>query len=488
MKYVLHFYNAQWYQLNIDNFSDYRLYTDYNAENLLITFQASDLIRFFNSKKIKNLPSILDLQSFDKQMSQQGKEFRQYNDWSVINFLNHNKFSIQELGQSGNQVDLPKKLLEAVATIYLRLLENDIQEKERLETIEKKINSIIHERQLKGVRIDKKQAAKKCFEIEKNIYKIKNIFQFKHGIFTPDNKNLQLDFLNSKGYKIIQSLFYTFKIWRNKDEICNLFYELLRNEQDLESFLIILSRWGGADRCYPSYVGFGTITSRIILKEPSLQNLRKINRSIVVPDKGMKLLYIDYSQFEAGILASLSQDKALTQLYGQDIYTDLAEKVLDDEKKRSEAKIIFYRYMYGDEKLNQRAKQYFQNFENLENFKKMIDKEIATVNKIGTSKGNFRISDGENKSWAFSHVVQATASLIYKNSLVRVHDEIKEAEFLIPMHDATLYQVPEDKSFQFQKRIECIYIEEFKKICPQIDVVIRVEDFSKIERRKAALT
>ena len=102
--------------------------------------------------------------------------------------------------------------------------------------------------------------------------------------------------------------------------------------------------------------------------------------------------------------------------------------------------------------MNARAKSYFKNLENLENFRTDIDKEIATTNKVGTADGNFRISDGENKSWAFSHVVQATASLIYKN--FSIHEEIPEVEFLIPMHYAALYQVKEERVFHIQKRIE----------------------------------
>ena len=42
-----------------------------------------------------------------------------------------------------------------------------------------------------------------------------------------------------------------------------------------------------------------------------LQNLKKENRNIIIPSTGKELFYIDYSQFEASILAHCSADKVL---------------------------------------------------------------------------------------------------------------------------------------------------------------------------------
>lgn len=463
---IVTFIESEWYSINIADFDDFKNGLDYNFRNTIITFQTSDLIREFNSKKIKKLPIIIDIESFDKQMSQEGKEFREYSNWKALTFLKYHKVIDSEFKLTKDNI---KVFLEHLAYLYLKLSEKDEVEMKRFNDIEVKINSLIYERQLLGVRVNLDIAKSRCAELEKKIYLIKNDLQLNFNIFTPDNLATQKFYLKENNYRIINSMLYTFKIHRKNDEVCNLLYELIRNQQDLDSLLYILSHWGGHSRTFPSYFGFGTITSRIILRQPSLQNLRKSNRDILVPDVGMKLLYIDYSQFEAGILASLSNDSKLIDLYNSDIYEDLAAKVLKNKAERKEAKIIFYRYMYGDDSLNKEAKIYFKNFKELEKFKILIENELLQKNKIGSQFGNYRYSNDKDSIWALSHIVQSTASYIYKMSLLEVQKNIKSAEFVIPMHDGTVYQINDLEYELVKPEIEKIYKMQFKIVCPQIE-------------------
>lgn len=474
-KYTVVYIEGKWYLLNIDDQSDFLETMSYDIRNLLITFQTSDLIREFDSKGKHRLPHIIDLESFDKQMSQEGKEFKEGRNWKILKALRHHKIIDSKFEL---KLDNIEQFLSFVAQLYKKLLNNDAQERKRFFDVELKINRLIYKRQLAGVRVDLELAKEKCAELDLTIYKIKNDLQLNHNIFTPDSIELQRDYLKSKNYNIIQSELYTFKARRNEDIASSLFYELLRNTQDLNSLLYILSHWGGVERTYPSFFGFGTITSRITLRQPSLQNLRRSNRDVIVPDQGMKFLYVDYSQFEAGILASLSEDERMIELYNRDIYSDLAEKVLGDKTRRSDAKIIFYRYIYGDDTLNAQAKGYFRKFSSLDSFRKKIEKDIEENRKVGTVNGNFRYRGEGESSWALSHVIQSTASLIYKNALLRVNQEVGEARFLIPMHDATLYQVPEYSFEEVKDDVSNIFMEEFKKICPQIEPRVQFSEFA----------
>lgn len=457
---------SEWYSLNTENFDDFKKAVDYNNKNTFITFQTSDLIREFNAKNIKSLPKIIDLESFDKQLSQEGKEFRDYSTWKALTFLRHHKIIDSEFKLTKENVKL---FLEQLVYLFKKLSEKDDVEMKRFNDVEIKVNKLIYARQMLGVRVNLDIAKTRCAEIERRIYSIKNNLQLNYNIFTPDNIESQKFYLEKNNYRIIKSFLYTFKIHSKVDEVCKLIYELKRNQQDLDSLLYILSHWGGQTRTYPSYFGFGTITSRIVLRQPSLQNLRKSNRDIIIPDNGMKLLYVDYSQFEAGILASLSNDIKLIELYNSDIYEDLAEKVLKNKDERKEAKIIFYRYMYGDDSLKREAKSYFKNFKELERFKILIEKELIQNKKVGTKFGNFRFSFDEDSIWALSHVVQSTASYIYKMALLKVEKEVKSAEFVIPMHDGTVYQINDLDFVAAKSEIERIYKEEFEKVCPQIE-------------------
>lgn len=465
-KSVVAYIESEWYSMNIEDFDDFKKTLSYGSSNIYITFQTSDLIREFKSKRIKTLPKIIDLESFDKQMSQEGKEFRGNGVWKALSFLRYHKAIDSEFKLTIENI---KSFLGKIAFLYDKLLKKDEEEKRRFENIEIKISKLIYERQSLGVRINIEAAKQRCAEIESKIYSIKNDLQLKYYIFTPDNIESQKNYLEKNNYRIIKSYRYTFEIHKKDDEVCGLFYELIRNEQDLDSLLFIVSHWGGQERTYPSFLGFGTITSRIILRQPSLQNLRKTNRDIIIPDRGMKFLYVDYSQFEAGILASLSKDAKLIELYNSDIYEDLAEKVLKNRALRKDAKIIFYRYMYGDDSLKKEAKNYFQSFKELMKFKNEVEKEIEVKKKIGSKFGNYRYTSNEGNIWALSHVVQSTASYIYKTALLKVQKKVKPAEFLIPMHDGTVYQINELEYDGTKAEIERIYIDAFKEICPSIE-------------------
>lgn len=473
-KYVVVFIESTWFSLNIEDYADNNNVLTYDSKNQLITFQSSDLIREFDSNGIKSLPKIIDLESFDKQFSQEGKELRNFKKWKILKCLRHHNIIESDFRLSKDNI---VKFMEHIASLYEYLSNKDSLELARFNNIETVINEIIYGSQLRGIRVNKELAVMKCKEIEKKIYKIKNTLQLEHNIFSPDDFSTQKDYLTKNNYNIIQSLFYSFKMRRKNDIICNLFYELLRNKQDLDSLLFISTNWGGSKRTYPLYLGFGSITSRIILRQPALQNLRKSNRDIIIPDDNMKLLYLDYSQFEAGILASLSNDDLMIQLYNDDIYADLGRYMFGENQDRKEAKILFYRFIYGDETLEDKVKNYFLRFENLKTFKKELEKGIEVNDKIGTENGNFRVVfDNKESNWILSHKIQSLASLIFKTAIIETHKKVKHAQFLIPMHDGAVYQLKESAYEESKQRIEDIFKNAFKEFCPKIEPKVNCKE------------
>src|SRR5690606_26139125 len=165
-KYVIMFIESEWHALNIDDFNDYHKSYIFNNTDTLFTFQSSDLIREFKVKRFKHLPTIIDIECLDKQMSQEGKEFRSYKKWSVIQFLTHYKIIDQSFKLTSKNF---KILMENLASLILVLMNKDKNEQNRFEKLELKINKIIYERQLKGVGINIEIAKERCNEIEKRI-------------------------------------------------------------------------------------------------------------------------------------------------------------------------------------------------------------------------------------------------------------------------------------------------------------------------------
>ncbi len=465
---------SKWHSRNLDSPDEYLETHIFGNDDLLITFQSSELIRHLKTiKQFRKWPEIVDMESFEKQMAQEGKDLRQAEKWKMGETLKRHNIPDPDFKLSQQTA---KQFLGYMCILYEWMLTERPEEKKRFENIETEVNRLIYRRQASGVPVNMTIAADLSADLERKIYQAKNELQLKYRIFDPGNEQWQHKYLKEKGYSLVKSLLFTFKSKRNEDKICSLLYDMIRNQKDFDSLLFMQSHWGGKERAYPKYLGFGTITSRIILREPSFQNLRKTNRKVVVADRFHKLLYIDYSQFEAGILASLSDDNKLIDLYNKDIYEDLANFVYADHQKRSDAKVIFYRYMYGDTSLGMKEQQYFKKFTKLQQYKQDIDKELSKESRVGTKFGNFRVKGNEEVTWALSHVIQATASLIYKNALIRVSKEVERAKFLIPMHDGTVYQIFSLWYEVVKGQVETIYIEEFKKVCPKLNCKVNVKE------------
>ncbi|MEK8025110.1 DNA polymerase [Pseudaquabacterium rugosum] len=211
-------------------------------------------------------------------------------------------------------------------------------------------------------------------------------------------------------------------------------------------------------RIHPIVDCFGSVTSRIYFKDPSLQNLAKRHRDIVCADAGKVLSYVDYDQYEVGIMAALSEDPVLLALYSEgDLYQKVSESLFCSATMRKQAKRLFLSYAYGmnfksliDAAVafgaqRSAARAFFRSFSIFENWKLQVCQKFKDEGRIGTSFGNYlnRVRDGDlspsEKRSAVSQVVQGTASLIFKKALLRLSDD-SALELKIPMHDAALVQ------------------------------------------------
>lgn len=212
------------------------------------------------------------------------------------------------------------------------------------------------------------------------------------------------------------------------------------------------------NKIFPIVDSFGSMTSRIYFKDPSLQNLAKIHRDILIPDENKVFSYIDYEQYEAGIMAALSDDKILLKLYLEgDLYEQAAHDVFNDRSKRKFAKRLFLSYAYGMKKKSlidaafaygadrKAAKAFFNQFSEFEAWKNTIYMTFETEGRIGTALGNYlrrertgALTDKEKRS-AVSQTIQGTASLIFKKALLALRQET-HIELKLPLHDAVLFQ------------------------------------------------
>ncbi|MGO9943698.1 MAG: DNA polymerase [Rhodoblastus sp.] len=203
---------------------------------------------------------------------------------------------------------------------------------------------------------------------------------------------------------------------------------------------------------------FGSRTSRIQLRNPSLQNIRKRFRKLIQPRAGRSICYVDFDQYEVGIMGALSGDEALLKLYRDgDMYQLFASEYLGLQGNRKAAKQLFLSYAYGMSRKalidaavslgaqREAAKTAFRSFSAYESWKEKLEKEFVAAGRIGTALGNYfnrtqrgPLSAKERRS-IVSQVVQGTASLIFKKT-INATAKLNDVTILLPMHDALLFE------------------------------------------------
>ena len=107
---------------------------------------------------------------------------------------------------------------------------------------------------------------------------------------------------------------------------------------------------------HPEYkiVGFDG-TSRVYSGNPSLSQIPKILRHAILPHEGKKFLYADLKAAEVYILVKWAKCESLIDAYeaGQDLYTFIAQKVLNkesiDSNERDTMKVVVLSILYGSE-------------------------------------------------------------------------------------------------------------------------------------------
>jgi DNA polymerase I len=86
---------------------------------------------------------------------------------------------------------------------------------------------------------------------------------------------------------------------------------------------------GGNDRCHPTWWQTRTSTGRIVCTDPALQSLPKAFCRYLVPGEGRVFIKADFSAFQLRLLAHLSQDEVLLEMFqtGRDPHDETRERL-----------------------------------------------------------------------------------------------------------------------------------------------------------------
>lgn len=432
----------------------------------IVTFQSDLLINYIEKDVCKC--EILDFECLDKQIRQSVGLDEPRGKWNIPNMLS----AYLGVAEKSWEYDDRFELLKLLAACYVKMKELGADEWKRIETVEIPVNKILYKVQLDGLYFKNDGIEPLCSELHRKIYGYKNRIQLELG-FTGDDLESYLR-LKSIGYNRLDDA--------EVRHLCNEHPELepfrkLRNyRRSLNCLITLSSVRTDSNHCKPLFKGFGSSTGRIFMRDPSLQNLNRKYRSLLQDEAlpfGYRYVYVDFGQFEAGILAGLSGNKKLQKLYENDrIYEELS--LMSNLKDRDLAKTAFYCFVYGG--IIWKGTESFFDKYGLKDVIDNITSEAATNGYVQTPLGNKRKMKNESDTkWIVNHYIQGTSSLIFKQALIDVHNSFGSGVALqIPMHDAALYMV--DSSISTESIINT-FKAAFRKWIPNSSPVVKEKDF-----------
>lgn len=380
-------------------------------------------------------------------------------------------------------------------------------EQTRFFDVEVPVAQIFYNRQLKGVPVDVQQTSRAIQQASSTKYdayrSVTDALQVSATGLTYWNvsRHLKMTDLpsisdNVEGYALRDQL----KIAAGVSTFAKSFTDYQSASQDVS----ILTRLSDAEgRVFPIFHPMGTISGRILVSDPHLQELRRRYRSSIGAEEGCDILYCDYSQFEPGIMASLSGDARLIELYNTgDIYASLSDVLFGSAEFRDLSKKIFLAFSYGmsaegiaglvlgkDSVQPQRdavasaISEFFAQFQTLTEFKLNAERRLENDGYVSSLLGNHRrrtrggALNAKEKRWSLSHTIQATASLIFKRALILINQDLGPDAVILPMHDAVVLQVPTDLYTEISGRVQAIMATAFVEHCPQLTVKVTTGRF-----------
>lgn len=348
-----------------------------------------------------------------------------------------------------------KAMIEMFSSLCAEAYTNG--ELERFFTVEMPVYHVLQKAMSAGITINSKGLSEDRREAEHDYFFCLKNYSATHDMPLETPTRTEIDArLYKAGFDLSGvSTEYVLEFLPHKDDFGNDTLALW----DLDSAKQVLSSLvTSSSRTRPIIDVFGSRTSRVHLRSPSLQNMPKKYRTIVASREGTELCYVDFDQYEVGIMAALSGDPQLAILYGAgDMYDLFATNHLGLVGNRKAAKQLFLSYAFGmsrDALIDaaaslgadrERAKVAFRLFSKYEEWKNTIWTIFQREGRIETILGNYykrsrtgQLSAKEKRS-AVSQVIQGTASLIFKKALLKV-SYIDDVTIILPMHDALLFE------------------------------------------------
>jgi DNA polymerase-1 len=239
-------------------------------------------------------------------------------------------------------------------------------------------------------------------------------------------------------------------------------------------------------RIHSSFNQTVAATGRLSSENPNLQNIpirtelgRRIRRAFVAAD-GSRLLSADYSQIELRLMAHLSKDPGLCEVYRRkgDVHAETAARMFKvpladvTREQRTSAKAINFGILYGmgPTRLARDLKipmdeardfldRYFREFPGVRDFQREAVAQARREGYVTTLLGRRRaipeiVSDepavrASAENMAKNTPVQGTAADLIKVAMVKIWKRLGKERFrakmILQVHDELVFEAPEEE-------------------------------------------
>lgn len=263
-----------------------------------------------------------------------------------------------------------------------------------------------------------------------------------------------------------------------------------------------------------------TATGRLSSSEPNLQNipirtdLGQLLRVAFEAEEGNKLVAADYSQIDLRVMAHVSGDKKLIELFyqGQDIHRATAALINNvtlsqvTDKMRRGAKELNFGVIYGispfgfatragvdRDQAKKFIDQYFERFPGVAAFMKKTKEFAKKYGYVETELGrrrnipeinspNFQVQSAAERM-AINLPIQGLSADIMKLAMIKVYAEYEnnpDVSMILQIHDEIILEVKEELAEAVAQKVKEILENAYKLIVPLVADVKVGENWGEI--------
>ncbi len=227
-----------------------------------------------------------------------------------------------------------------------------------------------------------------------------------------------------------------------------------------KSYVEAVSARHSGGRVHASIRALQARTGRMSVSAPPLQQLPSgdaLIRRMFVPDDGMVLCAVDYSQIELRVLAALAGEKNMIEAIqaGVDLHTNAAEAMHVDRRIAKMANFLTV-YGGGSRQLALQAGisegearaalgSFGRAFPGIKRYGKSLqsDAYLSGEFAVRTMSNRRLVLDRDRQYAATNYVVQSSSRDVLAEAMLRIDESPLGGSLLLPVHDELLFQVPE---------------------------------------------